>query len=151
MFGVWDVRCGVRCVTLKKPVRRFKKPPCVRSKRLRVCRQHIRMCLNMRTGFVKRNACRVITRTRRSPKITCKPYPLKVWERKLRTTRARFPESVAIPEEICSASAILKETLEENPRENQLLNGSIHLSLLCGSKLHGLHVRIARSLHQSSF
>ena len=94
--------------------------PCVHSKRPRVHWQHVRMFKTMRTccagthgdvfecthggllnsskrlDFVKGHARRVITHTRRSPKITSKPYTFEVWERRLRTTRARFPKSSAL-------------------------------------------------------
>ena len=87
-------RSGRLCVTLKK-ARVCKRAFC-RYTRGRFHRTH-RGVLNLHTGLglVKGNACRVITCTRRSPNTTSKPYPFEVR-----------------PVEICSASAILKETAE---------------------------------------
>ena len=140
LCGMCGVVCGVS--RSKKPVCRFKTPLCVHSKRLRVCRQHVRMCVMC----VELSLAPDVHQTE-AANLTL----FKVWERRLRTTRARLPESVALPVEICSASAIVKETMVENLGDNQLSDCSIHLSLPCRSKLHGLHVRTARSLHQGSF
>ena len=60
--------CGVVCVVWHRenPVCPFKTPPCVRSKRLRVCRHHAYMCFNMCVGmlFSTKNNLTFDTRTR---------------------------------------------------------------------------------------
>ena len=45
--SVCGVVCAVWCGTLKPPVCRLKTPPCVHSKRARVCRQHAYTLFNM--------------------------------------------------------------------------------------------------------